>query len=71
MIDFMYPCAHHRVNESAREGIGRADFEVSHVGFLVESGRGQSESVDDVVNLRFTLLKFLRGFLGGSMRDKG
>lgn len=48
-----------------REGGGGADLEVSHVGLFIESSRGESESVNNVVNLRLSLLEFLRGFLSG------
>lgn len=57
-----------RVSESARGGKGGRYLEVGHVGFLVEGGGGQSEGVDNVVDLGFTLLKLLGRVLGGTER---
>lgn len=65
----MYPCSRQRAQRHqsgvvANNGSKSETYlEVGHVGLLVEGGRGQSESVDNVVDLRLSLGELLRSLL--------
>ena len=47
--------------------MGMTNLEVGEIGLLVEGGLLETEGVDDVVNLRRTLLKRLLGLLSGGV----